>query len=291
MRALNDALIERKVEARYVTLLVMLWSPAIRQFVMANAGSNPPMICRNGEILKTTRGRRAAGPAGRARIRRGGVPGAPGATPSCSIPTASPIISTSRGPRLRPPPSVAGGAAHMRAAAGGHRGGDSGGSRPVQYHAVRRSDVVGDEGEMTAKRNAFWPQMHADARRLKPFSREAPVFLIGVHRRSSAANKVFVCSPATPPNPYWPPINADERRWEPHPGLAALVCLICVYLRASAANKAFVWSPATPPNPCWPPINADERRWEPRAGLAALVCLICVHLRASAANKAFVWSP
>jgi sigma-B regulation protein RsbU (phosphoserine phosphatase) len=52
MRALNQALIERKVEARYVTLLVMLWSPAIRQFVMANAGSNPPLVCRNGEILK-----------------------------------------------------------------------------------------------------------------------------------------------------------------------------------------------------------------------------------------------
>jgi len=53
MRALNEALVERKVEARYVTLLVMLWSPAIRQFVMANAGSNPPLVCRNGEVLKT----------------------------------------------------------------------------------------------------------------------------------------------------------------------------------------------------------------------------------------------
>jgi sigma-B regulation protein RsbU (phosphoserine phosphatase) len=30
----------------------MLWSPAIRQFVMANAGSNPPLVCRNREILK-----------------------------------------------------------------------------------------------------------------------------------------------------------------------------------------------------------------------------------------------
>ncbi len=52
MRALNEALVERKVEARYVTLLVMLWSPGIRQFVMANAGSNPPLVCRNREILK-----------------------------------------------------------------------------------------------------------------------------------------------------------------------------------------------------------------------------------------------
>ncbi|HUE01703.1 MAG TPA: SpoIIE family protein phosphatase [Bryobacteraceae bacterium] len=52
MRALNEALIERKVEARFVTLLLMLWSPAIRQFVMANAGGNPPLVCRNREILK-----------------------------------------------------------------------------------------------------------------------------------------------------------------------------------------------------------------------------------------------
>jgi len=52
MRALNEALIERKVEARYVTLCVLLWDSASRQIVMANAGALPPMICRCGEILK-----------------------------------------------------------------------------------------------------------------------------------------------------------------------------------------------------------------------------------------------
>jgi sigma-B regulation protein RsbU (phosphoserine phosphatase) len=52
LRALNDALIERKVEARYVTLCVLLWDPATAQFVMANAGALPPMICRGTEILK-----------------------------------------------------------------------------------------------------------------------------------------------------------------------------------------------------------------------------------------------
>lgn len=51
MKALNDALIERKVEARYVTLCVMLWDPATRRIVMANAGAIPPMICRGSEIL------------------------------------------------------------------------------------------------------------------------------------------------------------------------------------------------------------------------------------------------
>jgi sigma-B regulation protein RsbU (phosphoserine phosphatase) len=52
MRALNDILIARKVEARYVTLFVLLWNPATRLMVMANAGALPPMICRGGEILK-----------------------------------------------------------------------------------------------------------------------------------------------------------------------------------------------------------------------------------------------
>jgi sigma-B regulation protein RsbU (phosphoserine phosphatase) len=52
MKALNDALVDRKVEARYVTLLVLVWHPHSLQFAMANAGALPPMICRDGEILK-----------------------------------------------------------------------------------------------------------------------------------------------------------------------------------------------------------------------------------------------
>jgi len=52
LRALNEALIERKVEARYVTLCVLLWDAAARRMVMANAGALPPMICRGSEILK-----------------------------------------------------------------------------------------------------------------------------------------------------------------------------------------------------------------------------------------------
>ena len=52
LRALNEALVERKIEARYVTLCVLLWDPSARSFVMANAGGTTPMICRNNEILK-----------------------------------------------------------------------------------------------------------------------------------------------------------------------------------------------------------------------------------------------
>jgi sigma-B regulation protein RsbU (phosphoserine phosphatase) len=51
MRALNDKLVERKVEARYVTLLLMLWQPDSREFRIANAGGVAPIICRDGEIL------------------------------------------------------------------------------------------------------------------------------------------------------------------------------------------------------------------------------------------------
>jgi sigma-B regulation protein RsbU (phosphoserine phosphatase) len=40
------------VEARYVTLCVLLWDPATRRILMANAGALPPMICRGAEILK-----------------------------------------------------------------------------------------------------------------------------------------------------------------------------------------------------------------------------------------------
>jgi sigma-B regulation protein RsbU (phosphoserine phosphatase) len=50
--ALNEALVERRVEARYVTLCVLLWDPATRHIVMANAGALPPMICRGSEILR-----------------------------------------------------------------------------------------------------------------------------------------------------------------------------------------------------------------------------------------------
>ncbi|HLK49131.1 MAG TPA: GAF domain-containing SpoIIE family protein phosphatase [Bryobacteraceae bacterium] len=52
LRALNDALVERRVESRYVVLTVLLWDPVTRHIVMANAGGLPPMICRGNEILK-----------------------------------------------------------------------------------------------------------------------------------------------------------------------------------------------------------------------------------------------
>lgn len=52
MRSLNEVLLERKVDAQYVTLLVLLWESHNCQLTMANAGAIPPMICRKGEIIK-----------------------------------------------------------------------------------------------------------------------------------------------------------------------------------------------------------------------------------------------
>lgn len=52
MRVLNDAVVERKVEAKYATLTLMLWHPHSRQFTIANAGGLPPFVCRAGEEVK-----------------------------------------------------------------------------------------------------------------------------------------------------------------------------------------------------------------------------------------------
>jgi sigma-B regulation protein RsbU (phosphoserine phosphatase) len=51
LKALNDKLAERPVEGRYVTMLLMLWSPQTLQFTISNAGNSVPMICRGGAII------------------------------------------------------------------------------------------------------------------------------------------------------------------------------------------------------------------------------------------------
>ncbi len=51
LQSLNEVLLERRVDAQYVTLLILLWHASSRRIVMANAGAIPPMICRRGEIL------------------------------------------------------------------------------------------------------------------------------------------------------------------------------------------------------------------------------------------------
>ncbi len=50
MKSLNTALLERKADARFVTLLVVEWQHRTRKLRMANAGSMPPLISRGGEL-------------------------------------------------------------------------------------------------------------------------------------------------------------------------------------------------------------------------------------------------
>jgi sigma-B regulation protein RsbU (phosphoserine phosphatase) len=52
LKSLNDALMERRADARFVTLLVLLWQPRTRELRMANAGGMPPLIWRSGELYK-----------------------------------------------------------------------------------------------------------------------------------------------------------------------------------------------------------------------------------------------
>ncbi|MBV9396791.1 MAG: PP2C family protein-serine/threonine phosphatase, partial [Bryobacterales bacterium] len=52
IKSLNELLLERKVDAQYATLLVAQWEPETRRMLFANAGAEPPLICRCGEISK-----------------------------------------------------------------------------------------------------------------------------------------------------------------------------------------------------------------------------------------------
>jgi phosphoserine phosphatase RsbU/P len=52
IKALNELLLERKVDAQYATLLLAQWEPDSRRLLMATAGSQAPMVFRRGEILQ-----------------------------------------------------------------------------------------------------------------------------------------------------------------------------------------------------------------------------------------------
>jgi sigma-B regulation protein RsbU (phosphoserine phosphatase) len=45
-------LLERRADAQYATLLVLVWDPRTAVFNMANAGSVPPIICRQGTLIR-----------------------------------------------------------------------------------------------------------------------------------------------------------------------------------------------------------------------------------------------
>jgi phosphoserine phosphatase RsbU/P len=54
MKRLNEILLERKVDAQYVTLLLMYWNTRTRELKLSNSGAPPPMIVRKGERVRVT---------------------------------------------------------------------------------------------------------------------------------------------------------------------------------------------------------------------------------------------
>ena len=52
IKLLNEALLERKVDAQYATLCIARWKPSLNRLTIANAGAEPLYLCRRGEILK-----------------------------------------------------------------------------------------------------------------------------------------------------------------------------------------------------------------------------------------------
>jgi sigma-B regulation protein RsbU (phosphoserine phosphatase) len=53
MKSLNEALLERKVDAQYATLSLILWSANDRTFTIANAGTLPPILFREAEMISS----------------------------------------------------------------------------------------------------------------------------------------------------------------------------------------------------------------------------------------------
>jgi sigma-B regulation protein RsbU (phosphoserine phosphatase) len=54
MKRLNETLLERRVDAQYVTLLLMYWNKQRKQLILTNAGSLPPLVCRGGDRIRIT---------------------------------------------------------------------------------------------------------------------------------------------------------------------------------------------------------------------------------------------
>ena len=51
MQSLNEALLERRVDAVYATLMVLLWEPRAHRMTIGNAGAEPLLLCRHGKVV------------------------------------------------------------------------------------------------------------------------------------------------------------------------------------------------------------------------------------------------
>ncbi len=52
MKLLNEALLERRVDAQYATLSLLVWNSRKLTFTLTSAGTLPPLVCRKGEIIE-----------------------------------------------------------------------------------------------------------------------------------------------------------------------------------------------------------------------------------------------
>jgi phosphoserine phosphatase RsbU/P len=52
LKLINQILLERKVDAQYVTLALLLWERKTGTMTVANAGAMPPLVCRDGVHVK-----------------------------------------------------------------------------------------------------------------------------------------------------------------------------------------------------------------------------------------------
>jgi sigma-B regulation protein RsbU (phosphoserine phosphatase) len=52
MKLLNEALLERRVDAQYATLSLLVWNSRTLTFTLTGAGTLPPLVCRNNQIIE-----------------------------------------------------------------------------------------------------------------------------------------------------------------------------------------------------------------------------------------------
>jgi sigma-B regulation protein RsbU (phosphoserine phosphatase) len=52
MKLLNEALLERRVDAQYATLSLLVWNSRTLTFTLASAGTLPPLVCRNSKVIE-----------------------------------------------------------------------------------------------------------------------------------------------------------------------------------------------------------------------------------------------
>jgi len=151
LAALNDALLERKVDAHYVALLVLLWEARERQLTVANAGASPPLIYHAGKA-------RVLNVEGMPLGLLAGEPGLRAAQRVFGRGRRSVVVfgrlSGSTQPaarRVRPRPSGCGVGKGGFQARASHRKCAFCGSGPVRRRSppVRRSDRVGSQGDLT----------------------------------------------------------------------------------------------------------------------------------------------